>query len=316
MSTRRNNPDLQDQNLPDPNDVRLAAADCQALSPPSTPEPFDPSTSNLPSVRREWLDRPPGFSEDLWNELASLRTFLRVADRYVNAVSAFGGRSTGFVLLDEQQRAILNWLTVSPGHAVMQMHHWARDLAGNLRRDCPGIGLAECPPLPAVLPDGLATHVEFAVRDAIPALSDWLRRVETQVREFAERNRPPGDESPPPTEPVAPAISPTEANRSGTDGTGKKKDESKLSPAAVLAFRQARHAFENNPEWSERHSDQSVHEWLISNEEDLPADLKPVNRNFETWARYLRAARQLTGSQKNRPRHGRVSGSVVRSSEV
>jgi hypothetical protein len=93
-------------------------------------------------------------------------------------------------------------------------------------------------------------------------------------------------------------------------------DQTRCSPNAGLALRQALYALRENSEWSERHPDRAIHDWLVSHEVDLPDDLKPVQRNFDTWARYLRAGRRLTGTQKNSPRHGRTSRSIVESSEI
>jgi hypothetical protein len=143
----------------------------------------------LPRISIQRLDRPEGFSEDLWEELASLRTLLAAADRFLNTRTARGGRSFGPTFLDGEQQEILSWLVHQPGRAVVRMHHKARDLAGNLRRDCRSIQLPNCPPLPGALASGDQDHVILAVRDAVPSLRGWLRELEALVRQWAAASR-------------------------------------------------------------------------------------------------------------------------------
>jgi hypothetical protein len=158
------------------------------------PAPAEPDDAlGVLSIRIHRADRPEGFPEDRWEELTSLRTLLAAADRFLNARSPHGGRSIGPTFLDGEQREILNCLMYQPGRAAVRMHHKARDLAGNLRRDCTSIQLPECPPLPSAIPAGDPDHVVLAVRDAVPALRDWLRDVEAVVRQWAAANRPPND---------------------------------------------------------------------------------------------------------------------------
>src|SRR5262249_16219692 len=93
-------------------------------------------------------------------------------------------------------------------------------------------------------------------------------------------------------------------------------DSPRLSEAESLAWRQFTYARNQNPEWSDRQPDRSVHEWLVANEPDLPADVKPLQKNFETWSRYVRSVRNAAGSQKNKPRPGRTSRSAVPASAI
>ena len=66
-------------------------------------------------------------------------------------------------------------------------------------------------------------------------------------------------------------------------------------------------------------TDRVVYEWLNENNPDWKTGvlMKYDLPNFPTWLRYLRTAREITGTQKNTPRHGRGgSGSVVNSSDI
>jgi hypothetical protein len=112
--------------------------------------------------------------------------------------------------------------------------------------------------------------------------------------------------------PVADAVAKLKTERE----SNIESDSPRLSEVEARASRQFTYAHEQNLEWSERHPDRSVHEWLLANVSDLPDELKPVQKNFETWSRYLRSVRNAAGSQKNKPRRGRTSRSAIPSSEV
>jgi len=146
---------------PDASDPQHAPTDLAA----GPPGPDDPG--GVPSITVHRADRPEGFSEELWEELTSLRTLLAQADRFLNMRSPYGGRSFGPAFLDGEQREILRLLAQQrPSRAVVLMHHKARDLAGSLRQHCRSIQVSDCPPLPSALAAGDPDHVMIAVRHA------------------------------------------------------------------------------------------------------------------------------------------------------
>lgn len=163
-------------------------------APLEAPEPTPPAKADehieLPNIRIRRPDRPEGIREDRWDELVSLRLLLDAADRFLNTTSPQGGRSYAGIYSSNEHREILQKLLFLPGHALVRMHDAARDLAGHLRRDCPGIPLPEFPILPDVIPDGERTHVRLAVRDGVPGLRQWHRAVEAVVRKWAHENKP------------------------------------------------------------------------------------------------------------------------------
>jgi hypothetical protein len=194
-STMAANENLEQPDGPHPAQVlQPRSEDSPVGAPPD--EPADPDDSQGPPV---WgiqrLDRPDGFSEERWEELASLRSLLGVCDRYLNRVLPNGRRSTGLFLATGVEREIIGLLNIAPGQAALRLHHKARDLAGNLRHHCAGIQLPECPPVPPGLADGPYALVHLAVRDAVPALRDWVARVERVVREWAQSHLAEGSEA-------------------------------------------------------------------------------------------------------------------------
>jgi hypothetical protein len=158
------------------------------INVPGAPPPADPTdAADVPTTRIVRHDRPEGFSEERWEELASLKLLLESANRFLNQVNCRGGRSTS-LLANCEEIEILNQLQLFPGNATIRLHHKARDLAGNLHRDCSGIDFQSCPPLASCIPDGHPDQVRIAVRDTVPALREWVRHVEVAVRAWAKAN--------------------------------------------------------------------------------------------------------------------------------
>ncbi len=81
----------------------------------------------------------------------------------------------------------------------------------------------------------------------------------------------------------------------------------KLPLSCVRAFQQYMRAVGT---WGEM-TDRAAYDWL--DKEDEETDDLP---DFDTWARYLRAARKHCGRQKNTPRGGRAGRSIARADQV
>ena len=148
----------------------------------------EPSSGDAAMITIQRLDKPEGFHEDRWEELASLRTLLAAADRFLNTVTPEGGRSIGNFVSINGQAELIQALRDFPGHVLIRLHNMARDLAGNLRRDCPGIQLKGLPVLSGFIREGDESLVRLAVRDGVPDLREWLRTVEVEVRKWANEN--------------------------------------------------------------------------------------------------------------------------------
>lgn len=107
---------------------------------------------------------------------------------------------------------------------------------------------------------------------------------------------------------ITPAVCDDLRNGGGEGGkgeaTGGKHSPTKLRPCDKKAFSQYEHAIEKEPSIV---SDDEAYDWLV---EDLRADGISLTRR-DNWKRYVGRARTHYGKQKNGPRIGNETHSVV-----
>lgn len=93
----------------------------------------------------------------------------------------------------------------------------------------------------------------------------------------------------------------------------QQPEESRLTPAIENAWLSWKLAEDYNPG---ELTDQKAYDWLREQEFDAPLVGYKLPA-FDTWSKYVRAARKHYGEQKNQPRAGRATGpSVVWQSEI
>lgn len=77
-----------------------------------------------------------------------------------------------------------------------------------------------------------------------------------------------------------------------------------------LAYQAHEYAISSNPDLG---TDREVYDWLM----ECDQELHDLPRNFETFQRYLSAARAKYDTRKHNPKHGRrVSGSIVNAEDI
>lgn len=99
--------------------------------------------------------------------------------------------------------------------------------------------------------------------------------------------------------------------------SSSQPENSSSKKTLASRFQNAYDSYEYGSRKSDLSNDEGVYKWLKENGYDLETGEEYIlPKNYEVWNRYVREGRKFYGNQKNKPRHNRMGGCIVRANQI